>query len=354
MADLPAAFTAFLILVGAMILLLTAALAFYIFTAGPKLSAETEAIIDRVVQNDPPELVRGQTGVAATNGVDIWYEHIAPPGASRGVVLLLLGQGGDALGWPPAFVAAFVAAGYQIVRYDHRGTGQSDWLASWTRRDPYTLTDMAADGVSVLDALAVPAAHLVGLSMGGMIAQEIAAAYPDRVLSLTLMSTSGYIGDPELPTLTTGALARFVWRGLPLLRYRLLGGEKNLIRERIAKMMAYGVAEIDAQETAERVLYDLRRRRGINLKGVRQHQAAITISGSRHEKLRGVKAPALVIHGEADWLIPIEHGRKLTEQLPHARGLWLAGVGHTFPYPDMTAVNREILRHIEQSQQQEV
>lgn len=155
--------------------ILLAGLLLYVFFAGPKLSPETMAIIDGVLSRELPEVITGQTGTATSSGVDIWYESLMPGGAPRGVVLLLMADGGDTLMWPPDFIRAFVDAGYRTIRYDHRGTGMSDWMREWDRRSPYSLADMAGDAVAVLDTNGVPQTHLVGLSMGGMIAQEIAA-----------------------------------------------------------------------------------------------------------------------------------------------------------------------------------
>ena len=104
---------------------------------------------------------------------------------------------------------------------------------------------------------------------------------------------------------------------------------------------------LDIKETAEVVLYDLRKRRGINVRAVFQHQAAVTISGSRYEKLRMLDVPTLVIHGTADQFIPVEHGRKLVDVIPNAEGLWLDGVGHIFPVPNMDALTKIIIAPID-------
>lgn len=328
-------------------LILFIALLLYIFLAGSKLPAGTEAIIDEVLRSELPELITGQTGYAQSGGYDIWYECIPPTGPAKGTVLLLMGMGGSGFFWPPAFLRTFVDAGYRTIRYDHRGTGMSDWVKEWNRRSPYSLRDMAGDAVAVLDALGIESAHLAGLSMGGMIAQEIAIHHPERVASLTLMMTSGDAGDPELPGPSSRFFINNVVTGLPLLKYRLMGGEKNLIREPIAKMIAAsGAEEVDAREMAELFLYDLRHRRGVNLRAIRQHWTAVNLSGSRYEGLKGVTAPALVIHGTADPLLPIEHGRKLAATLPNARGLWLQGTGHMFPPPDAEKAFAAILTHL--------
>ena len=190
-------------LVIAILLLLLAGLLIYAFASGPALPPETDAIIEDVLNSELSEVIVGQTGFASSHDLKIWYESISPEGSSKGTVLLIMANGGDALIWPPKFVRAFVDAGYQVIRYDHRGTGMSDRVENWDRKNPYSVADMAGDAVAVLDALKIQKAHLVGLSMGGMIAQEVATNHPDRVASLTLMMTSGYVGDPDLPGLTS-------------------------------------------------------------------------------------------------------------------------------------------------------
>src|SRR5688572_2451881 len=220
-------------LVIAILLLLLAGLLIYAFASGPTLPPETDAIIEDVLNSELSEIIVGQTGFASSDGLKIWYESISPEGSSKGTVLLIMANGGDALIWPPKFVRTFVDAGHQVIRYDHRGTGMSDRVENWDRKNPYSVADMAGDAVAVLDALKIQKAHLVGLSMGGMIAQEVAPNHPDRVASLTLMMTSGYIGDPDLPGLTSRYFLNTIVKGIPLLKYRILGGERNLINERI-------------------------------------------------------------------------------------------------------------------------
>ena len=327
--------------------IIVAGLLIYVVLFGPKLPPQTDPIIDRVLESELPEVVVGQTGFATSGGLSIWYESIPPQGLSRGTVLLIMSNGGNALDWHPKFVRALVDAGYQVIRYDHRGTGLSDWVEDWNRKNPYSLGDMASDAVAVLDALKVHKAHVVGFSLGGMVSQLVAVNCPERVLSLTLLSTSGYVGDPELPGLTSRYFLSSIVKGLPLLKYRIAGGEKNLIKERIAKTIAVvGYDGLDIKETAEVVLYDLRKRRGVNVRAIFQHQAAVNVSGSRYEELKTVNVPTLVIHGTADQLIPVEHGKKLAEVMPTAQGLWLDGVGHVFPYPNMTGVNERIVAHL--------
>jgi pimeloyl-ACP methyl ester carboxylesterase len=317
------------------------------WATGPTLPAETDAIIQDVLNTPLPEMVHGRSDFTTSEGLRIWFESISPQAPPQASVLLIMSMAGDALMWPPKFVQTFVDAGYHVIRYDHRGTGLSDWVEHWDRKRPYAIADMARDTVAVLDAAGVQRAHMVGLSMGGMVAQEVAIQAPGRVASLTLMMTSGFIGDPDLPGLTSRYFLEGLVKGLPMLKYRLVGGEKNLIKERIAKQIsAIGHDGLDIREIAEVFLYDLRRHRGMNVRAMLQHQAAVTVAGSRHEKLQALSMPALVIHGTADQLIPVEHGRKLVASMPKAEGLWLEGVGHVFPLPNMNQLNTKILQHI--------
>jgi pimeloyl-ACP methyl ester carboxylesterase len=332
------------------VLLLLVGFLIYVFTSGPKLPPDTDNIIDSVLNNELPEVIVGKTGFASSDGLKIWYESISPKGPAKGTIVLIMGMAGSALEWTPQFVRAFVDAGYQVIRYDQRGTGMSDWIENWDSKNPYSIADMAGDVRAVLDALEIQKAHIVGLSMGGMIAQEVAIQHPDRVASLTLIMTSGYIGDPDLPGLTSHYFFDSLAKGIPLLKYRIIGGEKNLIKERIAKQISVvGYDGLDIKKTAEVVLYDLRKRRGINVRAIFQHQTAITISGSRYDKLKVLDILTLVIHGTANQFIPIEHGKKLVETIPNAKGLWLDGVGHVFPVPGMDKLMKNIISHLENS-----
>lgn len=248
-----------MMVVGAILVLLL--IVIYVYTAGPALPQETDAIIESVINSELPEIISGQTGFAQSDSLNIWYESTSPMNPPKGTVLLIMGNGADALIWPPKFIRAFVDAGYQVVRYDQRGTGMSDWVKDWDSKHPYSIADMADDAVAVLNALKIQEVHVVGFSMGGMIAQEIAIRSPNKVASLTLMMTSGFVGDPELPGLTSRYFFGSIVQGLPLLKYRITGGEENLIKERIAKtMLVVRPEELDIKELAELVLYDLRKR----------------------------------------------------------------------------------------------
>jgi pimeloyl-ACP methyl ester carboxylesterase len=325
------------------------ALGAYVLFGGPRLSADVLRIIEEVTESEVPELVEGQTGYASSGSIKLWYVDLSRASPEKGTILLLAGMGGDALIWPRSFVSAFLDAGYRVVRFDQRGTGLSDWIETRQRKDAYTVGELAEDAFAVLDHLKINHAHVCGLSLGGMVAQELAIRHPDRVDSLTLMSTSPDVADRTLPSLSTSYLLSAAWKGLPLLRYRIAGGEKNLIKERIAKTIALGLSPShdEVRDMAQHVVYDLRKRRGLHLAAMYQHQTAAAISRPRGNLLAHLRVPTLVIHGETDRILPVEHGRRLVSTIPGAQGLWLKDVGHVFPYPGMSEVMTAIFSHLD-------
>jgi pimeloyl-ACP methyl ester carboxylesterase len=263
------------------------------------------------------------------------------------VICLLMSNAADALMWPPSFINRLTSAGFEVLRFDYRGTGQSDWMVNWSKKNAYSLYDMAADVKSIMDALDISRIHLFGFSLGGMIAQEIAINHPDRVLSLTLLMTTGDATDPTMKVFPTRYFISSFIKSIPIMRYRIIGGERNLIIERILKMkLVLGDNGFDVKETAQQVLYDLRKRRGINIKAVFQHFRAVAISGSRYDKLKSLKLPALIIHGTNDEIFPLEHGKKLAALIPNAKFIWLDGIGHMFPIPNMDTIVKKVIENM--------
>ncbi|HET9909825.1 MAG TPA: alpha/beta hydrolase, partial [Anaerolineales bacterium] len=243
------------------------------------------------------------------------------------------------------FINQFTSAGYQVIRLDYLGTGLSDWISNWNKNNAYSLFDMAKDVISVIDTLHISRVHLFGFSLGGMIAQEIAINNPERISSLTLMMTTGDATDSKMKTMSMTYVFSSMIRSVPIIKYRILGGERNLIIERILKMQAAQM-NFDVKETAQQVLYDLRNRKGINFKAVFQHFKAVEISGSRYEKLKDIKTPTLIIHGTKDNIFPIEHGRKLQELIPNTKSIWLDGVGHMLSVPNMDSLVYKVIEHM--------
>jgi pimeloyl-ACP methyl ester carboxylesterase len=316
---------------GIVLLALLIGASVYIYNSGPEMPPQTDAIITKVQETPLPELVKGKTGFAKSQGLDIWYESISPVQPAKGSVLLIMGISNDALGWPPQFIKALVDSGYQVIRYDHRGTGESDWVKDWNSKQPYSLADMADDGVAVLNSLGIQKANVVGISMGGMIAQELAINHPDRVATLCSIMSSGYIEDPALPSISSTVAWELVKVAL---KYGIIGTERNMIKMHIAsRIILRGEAnyQLDNKELAEQVLYNIRNRKGYNADVSSQHQAAVFLSGSRYSKLRQLSMPTLVVHGTADPFIPIAHGKKCAAIIPRADSLWVENMGHDLP-----------------------
>jgi len=255
------------------------------------------------------------------------------------VILLVMGLGTQAIAWPEALIAGLVAAGFRVIRYDNRDIGESTHLHATPAPHPllylagakiglkpriaYQLSDMADDAVALLDALGIERAHIVGASMGGMIAQLVAVQHPSRIISLTsIMSSSG---ARDLP----GPSAE--------LRKRLISRPaKNASREaKIAasvetiKLIAYpdplrSDADIAAMAGAA---ID----RGYNPMGARRQLLAILADGSRVERLKSITAPTLVVHGAADKLVPPACGLHTAASIPGARLEIIEKMAHDLP-----------------------
>jgi pimeloyl-ACP methyl ester carboxylesterase len=329
-------------------LLGVATVAAYVAFGGPRLSAEAQRVIHEVVSGATPSVLRGKTGSARSGAVTLWCEDITPSTPPIGTVLLLMGMGGDALLWPRSFLDALLAAGLRVVRFDTRGTGLSDWMETWERKNPYHLGDLAGDALAVLDHLGIERAHVCGLSLGGMVAQELALEHPERVASLVLVSTSPDVTDPSLPPPRLGYLLRTAAKALPLLRYRLAGGEESRVKERVAKLSFEQPDPPldDVRDIAEHVVYDLRHRRGLHASAVFQHQAAAAVSRRRSPLLSTLRVPTLVVHGEDDPILPIEHGRRLASLIPASTSLFLPSAGHVLLYPPRENVLNAIVAHL--------
>jgi len=190
----------------------------------PKLSKENKQTIKEVLDEPLPEVVTGETGFVLNKGNKIWYEKIPAQSETKGTVLLIMGNGQDALAWPPDFVSNFTDAGYEVIRYDHRGTGLSEYGSTWKKKDPYTLTDMAGDAIAILDTLKIQKAHIVGASMGGMIAQIIALEKPERTETLISIMSSGDVMDPELSPMSDEVLPKMI---SAILNHGFFGNKKG-------------------------------------------------------------------------------------------------------------------------------
>jgi pimeloyl-ACP methyl ester carboxylesterase len=266
----------------------------------------------------------------SANGITIAYETFGEP--SQRPLLLVMGLGAQMLLWHEEFCAALADRGFFVIRYDNRDSGESTHFHDAPAPDvfaamggdmssaSYTLEDMADDGVGLLDALGIDAAHVVGASMGGMIAQTIAIRHPERVLSLTsIMSTpSPQVGPP-----TDAAAAALL---SPPASSREEAIERSVEISAVIGSPGYPADEEWGREVAGRS-YD----RGYDPVGVARQLVAIQASGDRTAALRGVRVPTLVVHGAADPLVQVAGGEATAAAVPDAELIVFDGMGHNLP-----------------------
>ena len=277
-----------------------------------------------------------------TNGVEVCVETVGAPEAPA--ILLVSGAAASMDWWDPGFCERLAAGGRLVIRYDHRDTGRS---VSYPPGEPgYTGTDLAADAVGLIDALAGGRAHVVGLSMGGGIAQFLALEHPDRIATLTLMSTSP-VGprraEGELPPPADRAKAAFAdpppepdWTDRDAVIDYLVEGERPFAGPD-------SFDEAYTREVAGRVVD-----RTINLESSTKNHWVVAGGEDSSRQLADLTVPTLVIHGTEDPVFQPGHARALAREIAGAELLWLDGIGHAAP-PRSTwdLVVPAILRHTE-------
>jgi pimeloyl-ACP methyl ester carboxylesterase len=287
--------------------------------------------------------------ITLPQGLRIEYER---HGAGRDPVLLLInGLGQQLTAWPDDFVTGLVTQGWQVLCFDNRDVGLSSRcsqfssalghvaLGSWLPQAMtagYLLSDMARDALGLLDALAIEHAHVVGVSMGGMIAQMMAAHWPDRVRSLTsIMSSSG--------------AHQHLWHWSPATQamftppYRPDEGAILDHLEHVEQLIGSPTMKEPRPQRRARLLRQLRR--AYDPAGVLRQLTAVLASGDRRPWLRHIRAPSLVIHGELDPVVPLAAGRDTAAHIPNAQFMSIPGMGHDLPCPLRPRLVDTISRH---------
>jgi pimeloyl-ACP methyl ester carboxylesterase len=280
-----------------------------------------------------------------SNGIEIYYEGFGE--ATNPTVLLVMGLDAQCVIWSMAFIEPLVVAGYYVVRFDNRDLGLSSWITDWNRRKPYTLEDMAADAVGLLDALNIKQAHIVGASMGGMIAQRIAISYSERVLSLTSIMSSGYVLNPKA-TKKIGIKILFSLLPFILKNFRIknkLINQEPTVKNYVAtyRTLVGSKYPFNRDYFEQLFTWSITVRKGQNPKARLQQYAAIVASGSRLKELPQIKAPTLILHGTDDRLVPPVHAQIYAPLIAQARLVWLDGVGHEIPQGSLPQVHAEML-----------
>ncbi|MHA1966017.1 MAG: alpha/beta fold hydrolase [Candidatus Thorarchaeota archaeon] len=262
-------------------------------------------------------------------------------------MLLIMGLGGQMIRWDEALCQALAGQGRWVIRFDNRDVGLStkfdeagvpDVMAlvqGETVEVPYKLVDMAGDAVGLLDALGIKEADVVGVSMGGMIAQTMAIHYPDRVRTLTSIMSS--TGNPSLPQPKPEAMAVLLTPPVSNLTDYV---HNSLKAAKVLHGPKYPLDEDYVRNWSERS-YE----RCYHPQGFSRQLGAILTSGSRHEALANVKIPTLVIHGDVDPLVPVEGGKDTAKSIPEAKLVIIEGMGHSFPTEVVPQILQEILQH---------
>jgi pimeloyl-ACP methyl ester carboxylesterase len=270
-------------------------------------------------------------------------------------MLLIAGLGTQRIRWTAALCEALAARGFRVICFDNRDTGGSTHFTEHPAPDfnalavtlmagqrpqvPYTLYDMAADAVGVLDALGIEHAHVVGRSMGGMIAQILASEHAERVLSLTSIMSS--TGNPWLPAASPEVMA-LMMRPAP----NPADDEAGFIAHSLAFARRIAGTGFPFDEQAHRALVQEEIRRGHAPGGFARHVAAMAVAGDRRAQLATIKLPALVIHGAEDPLILPACGEDTARSIPGAEFMLIDGMGHELPLGTCAMVVDSIARAV--------
>lgn len=297
-------------------------------------SETVTAIADRQVPTPGPQMLHADVG-----DLSFCVETRGNPDGEP--VIFIMGLGAQMTLWPEALLEQYVRQGYRVIRFDNRDIGLSTHLRARLEGHPmmvmakarmglsvpapYTLHDMAADVCGVMDALGVSSSHLVGVSMGGMITQLVAATWPERVRSATLIMTS--TNSPRLPMPKPSLIVRLAGAGKP-------GNDEETVVERSMDfwklIQSPGFPPRDA-ELRERIIFNYRR--SYHPAGILRQTRAILATGSLSSATRRIRQPVAVIHGKADPLVRPEAARQLGYLMPHARVEMMDGMGHDLPEP---------------------
>lgn len=272
----------------------------------------------------------------SANGIAIEVDDQGPLGGEP--LVLIMGLGMQLIGWPDELVADLVSRGFRVIRFDNRDAGLSQGfdhlgvsnialaglqhLVHWPVRAPYSLADMSRDALGVLDALGIASAHVCGASLGGMVAQHLAAEYPQRVRSLCLMMTTS--GSRRLPQATMAARRAML--------YRPASGDPATLAAHLMKVfqvIGSPAYRPEPEAFRQRLLRSVQR--SWRPSGTLRQLVAVAADGDRTPLLARIQAPTHVIHGMADPLVPLANGQDLARRIPGATSDWVEGMGHDLP-----------------------
>jgi len=270
--------------------------------------------------------------ILRVNGVDLCAETFGDGPA----VLLIMGHSASMLWWDKEFCERLAAAGRHVIRYDNRDTGRS--VQYPLAKPGYTMVELVEDAAGILDALGIDRGHIVGQSMGGAIAQQLALRHPDRLASLTLVATTA--GGDDLPNQTAALAGHFSSVTEPDWTDR-----SAVIEYLVADFRAYA-GSLPFDEAGIRATAGQDVDRTLDIQVALTNHSHIAITGEPwRPRLGEITAPTLVLHGTEDPLFPLPHGEMLAREIPNARLVPLPGAGHELPRAVWDQVLPELVRH---------
>lgn len=289
------------------------------------------------------------------NGVQLEVDTIGDP--LKPSVMLIMGLGMQLTAWPDELCRILVSSGFHVIRFDNRDVGLSERIKSKSPVNismatlrylfrlpvpaPYLIDTMADDAIGVLDALGIGAAHLIGASLGGMIAQSAAARYPDRCLSLTsIMSSSGARSLPRASLKVSRVLF-----SRPPARANLDLQIEHFVR--VFQVIGSPDFPVPPAQLRERMRLGLQR--SYDPAATQRQLLAIIASGDRSPQLRKISAPTLVLHGDKDPLVPVKHGMDCARKIPGATLRVIHGMGHDLPPALLPTLSAEMIAHLRRS-----
>lgn len=311
-----------------------------------KKNIKYQRLLQGLRYNDLSNVVHSEEKIAPVNGLEINYDTFGSQ--EHPAIILIMGLGAQMILWREEFCESLAKAGYYVVRFDNRDVGLSSKLDTEGVPDlakiikdlaegkkveaPYLLSDMAKDTIGLLDYLHINSAHIVGISLGGMIAQTITIDYPERIRSLTSMSSTP--GIPVLPQAFLKPISPDKEKNIEdsVQAWKIINGttykfDEEYVRKREARAF-------------DRSFYPV---------GVARQYAAIAASGTRYEQLRNLKTKTLVMHGDADILIPVQGGKDTAKEIPGAKLVIIKGMGHNMPEEVTPQIISDILDNVKEN-----
>ncbi len=314
--------------------------------AMPALSKDSAFLIEQYWQQPVVDYHMAERKKVDSDHFQISYESIGEE--SNPTILLVMGHATTGVAWTKYLIEPLLEAGYHVIRYDNRDTGNSSWAADWSGKNRYDLSDMAGDGIRILDELGKKEAHVVGISMGGMIGQEMALAFPERVKTLTSIASTGHFFDPKV----TSVSPDLAWKNVRMgLKYGMNPTEYIKKIQRRCQVISY--LRRDKEITPEMIqVYTAFSKfenelQNKNPKAGKHHTAAIRKSGSRLDRLMILKLPVLILHGKEDQLVVPKHVSRYAPLLRNQKTVWIEEMGHVPTYEHDARMAREIIQFLQ-------